>query len=368
MTLLSLVGPADDGASLIVTSESGERFTLPISDELRRTIRHARATTPLSAPAATAQSSLSPKEIQQRIRSGLNATELAEITGELVEALEKYEAPVIAERAYIAQLARGTRIGRDVGSPILGDLVADRLASRGVDTASIVWDAWREIDEPWQVAADYVAGGRTVRARWTFDHSARAVTAEDDEARWLTETELLDVPIPKRHLSAVRADIGATPLHETRPPAVTNPPEASADAFDEAVPAAGSEAELDFEVTAREALLEDLQGRRGTRDAVQPDDLGDFDDDGGFEGFGPAAKARSADVGFTAGATPSSGAASMPHPAGSARRDQPAKASEDSGTPSQPPGERRAPKKGRASVPSWDEIVFGAKNEDDARE
>lgn len=365
MTRLSLVGPADDGENLIVTSESGERFTLPISDELRRAIRHARAITPAGATVPPVTSGLSPKEIQQRIRAGLNATELAEITGEDVRAFEKYEVPVIAERSYIADLAKGTRIGRDVGAPVLGDLVADRLASRGVDTGGIVWDAWREVDEPWQVSASYVAGGRNVRACWTFDHSARAVTAEDDEARWLTETELLDVPIPKRHLSAVRGeDDEATPLNETRPPAVTVPADSSQgdfhvdnDGYDGPVPAAGAEGELDFEVNPTEALLEDLQGRRGMREAIEPDDFEDDDEDGGFEGFGPAAKARTADVGFTAtGKT-------MPHPAGSARReDAGAPASADASAAER--GEKRAPKKGRASVPSWDEIVFGAKSED----
>ncbi|WP_084626792.1 septation protein SepH [Demequina aurantiaca] len=376
MTRLSLVGPADDGENLIVTSESGERYTLPISDELRRAIRHARATTPVSTAPAPASSGLSPKEIQQRIRAGLNAAELAEITGEDVRSFEKYEVPVIAERSYIADLARGTRIGRDVGSPVLGDLVADRLASRGVDTESIVWDAWREVDEPWQVAADYVAGGRSVRARWTFDHSARAVTAEDDEARWLTETELLDVPIPKRHLSAVRGEEAeAGPLNETRPPAVTALPDQTQGGFhldnddfddDAPVPAAGGEAERDFTVNPTEALLEDLQGKRGTRESVDEDDVDEYDEDGGFEGFGPAAKARSADVGF------SSAGQTMPHPAGSARRDD---ASAQVGkTPAvernvnPETGEKRPSKKGRASVPSWDEIVFGAKNEEPPRD
>ncbi|WP_430869092.1 septation protein SepH [Demequina aurantiaca] len=367
MTRLSLVGPADDGANLIVTSESGERFTLPISDELRRAIRHARAATPVGAAPAPVTSGLSPKEIQQRIRAGLNAAELAEITGEDVRGFEKYEVPVIAERSYIADLARGTRIGRDVGSPILGDLVADRLASRGVDTATIAWDASRDVNEPWQVTADYVAGGRNVRARWTFDHSARAITAEDDEARWLTETELLDVPIPKRHLSAVRGEDGeAAPLNETRPPAVTATPESNQGGYhvdndvyeDTPVPAAGAAAELDFEVNPTEALLEDLQGRRGTREAVEADDFEDDDEDGGFEGFGPAAKARSAEVGFT------SAGRTMPHPAGSARRDEAPAKPEKSGTADAEPVEKRAAKKGRASVPSWDEIVFGAKNDD----
>jgi hypothetical protein len=54
----------------------------------------------------------------------------------------------------------------------------------------------------------------------------------------------------------------------------------------------------------------------------------------------------------------------MPHPAGSARRDDVGKIPAVEPVP----GEKRAAKKGRASVPSWDEIVFGAKNEEPPRD
>jgi hypothetical protein len=331
MTRVNLVGPADDGLHLVVETDGGERFTLPITDELRHAVRYAR---PKYRPADEEDSGdgiLSPREIQQRIRAGLSAAELAELTGMDVAALEKYEPPVIAERAYIAELAQTTRIGRDSSAPLLGELVTDRLAGRGVDPESIAWDAWREVDAPWQVCVDFSTDGRRVRALWTFDHSARTLTAEDEESRWLTETELLDVPIPRRHLAAVRHD--DEPLPETRP----------------AMPTAVDAAE-EPEETPTERLLEDLDGRRGTREPVQ-DEL-DLDDED-FEGFGPAAKARMADVSFTPRTEPDSArGATMPHPAGSAR---------DDGDPTAE--DKPTPRKGRASVPSWDEIVFGARND-----
>lgn len=204
MTRVNLVGPAEDGLHLVVETDGGERYTLAISDELRHAVRYSR---PKYVPAdeAVDAEGLTPKQIQQRIRAGLTAAELAELTGASVAALEKFEPPVIAERAYVAELARTTRIGRDPSGPELGELVVDRLNGRGVSQDVIVWDAWREVEEPWQVAVDFAIDGRTTRAQWTFDHTSRTLTAEDDEARWLTETELLDVPIPRRHLSAVPA-------------------------------------------------------------------------------------------------------------------------------------------------------------------
>ena len=337
MTKVSLVRASENGEHLIVATDEGEEFELPLTDDLRRTVALTRPRAPRTDDEGKPSSSLTPKEIQQRVRSGLNEHELAELTGEPVEALERYAAPVLAERSYIAQLARSTRIGRESGAPILADLVTDRLASRGVDPEAIRWDAWRELDEPWKVAVDFPVDNRTVRALWIFDHTARAVTAQDDESRWLTETELLDVPIPKRHLSAVRAEDDA-PLDQTRP---AMPESAAVTGDDSAAP------------SATELLLEDLTERRGTRESVNTDDIEDLDEDEAFEGFGPAQRTREAEVGFD---QPRPKGRSMPHPAGSARED--AAKEEDSS-----PVESKQPRKGRASVPSWDEIVFGAKND-----
>ncbi len=330
---MSLKGLSEDGTHLIVVTTDGDEHRLAISDELRNLVRHARV---LRREEEAPSTRLSPREIQQRIRAGLNAAELAELTGEPVDAIGKFEPPVLAERSYIVQIARTTRIGRDTTAPTLGDLVGDRLAGRGVDPDSVSWDAWREIDEPWKVAVDYRVEGRSTRALWTFDHVAKALTAEDDESTWLTETELLDAPVPRRHLSAVRAESGPVPLHPHRP----------------ASPTAVEPAVVDHaaEQDTTDALLKDLASRRGTR---EPLEMEDDDDDDVFEGFGPAR------------GTSSSRSTNMPHPAGSAR---PASApSEDPDPPVAPPtpptGAAKPPRKGRASVPSWDEIVFGAKND-----
>ncbi len=338
MTRVNLVGPAEDGLHLVVETDDGQQYQLAITDELRHAVRYARPKPTWSEGGDS--ESLTPKEIQQRIRAGLTAAELAELTGEPLEALEKFEPPVIAERAYIAELARTTRIGRDPSSPVLGELVVDRLAARGVSQDDIVWDAWREVDEPWQVAVDFRADNRTVRAQWTFDHTSRTLTAEDEEARWLTETELLDVPIPRRHLAAVPTDLDdSAPLPETRPVLPTPSPAP--------------------EPSLTESLLEDLESRRGTREPVLDDE--EDEDDEGFEGFGPAAS-RTAETGF---------GQSMPHPAGSALRQSAlgpdagaseAKAEEEPVTKEQEIVDKPT-RKGRASVPSWDEIVFGARHD-----
>ncbi len=98
------------------------------------------------------------------------------------------------------------------------------------------------------------------------------------------------------------------------------------------------------EASPTELLLDDLDLRRGTRETVDEDE-----DDEEFEGFGPAVRAREAETGFGG--------------AGRAREDAAASTAEVAQAKAEEPTERRSTKRGRASVPSWDEIVFGAKND-----
>lgn len=303
MATLRVIGSAPEGGALVLASDEGERFTLPVTDELRNAVRN--------APAAQEHSralSMSPREIQRRIRAGLTAAELAELTGMDLETLARYEAPVLAERSYIAELARSTRVGRESGSPILGELVTDRLASRGVTLDRVRWDAWRAAQGPWHVGVEYPVEGRAAQAVWTFDHGARTVEAQDEESRWLTETELLDVPVPRRHLSSVPANAPSSPATSSSGPATAT-----------VTPLHGSPAPEPEPGPSTEELLDGLASKRGTREPVEAGD------DEEFEGFGPT-QARGA------------GRASAT-------------------------GRRGARKGGRASVPSWDEIVFGATSE-----
>lgn len=340
---LSLVGIADDGAHLVVERPDGIRFTLPVTDELRRAVRQATSVAASVAPAPqSTTTSLSPREIQQRLRAGLTPAELAEISGEPLEAIEKFSAPVLAERQYVIDQARVTRVGRDSGAPLLDDLVQDRLAARGVRPEGTTWDAWRSVDEPWRVCVDFTVDGRSSRAVWTYDHTARSLTAEDEEARWLTETELLDAPIPRRHLAAVRPE--AAPAAPARPSTVASVDRVMSDG---GPPSAAIPMPEPSALTPTEALLEELDGRRGTRESVDAAADEDHDEDSDvFEGFGPTRSSRSAEVNFAGPVAPAEPELAPAEPAP---------------TTGQTPNTERKTKRGRASVPSWDEIVFGAR-------
>lgn len=185
---LRLVGVHEDGEHLMLTGADGARFLLRIDDTVRAAVRRDRSH--LGQLQIEIGGGLRPREVQARIRAGATAEEVAALAGWTVEKVNRYEGPVLAERAHVADLGRAVRVRRRAGAPItLGELVAQRLVGRGVDVARVSWDAWRPDTGPWVVSATFPAGGREREARWHFDVAGSAVTAADDEARWLSEDE-----------------------------------------------------------------------------------------------------------------------------------------------------------------------------------
>lgn len=349
---VELVGLHDDGEHLILTTSDGQQFRLRIDEPLRAAVRRDRPQ--LEQLRAERASVMAPREIQARIRAGATAQEVADSAGLPLAAVRRYEGPVIAEREYVAELARDTPVRHETGAPTLGDLVTDRLAARGVDVASLSWDAAREGSMPWTVLARFEVTDEAREAQWSFDTSARILTASDDEARWLSETEL-DEPVARRHLAAVRDVV-----------------------FDVTVGAHGAAPEP--EPADRTAVMLDaLSARRGHRQPVEIEDDGEA-----FEGFGPQ---HAFDFGFDspppgahpADAEPEAEARAYPRPVIVAHephevaRDvvpemaravpEPVATPADADQVAAHAEERPRSRRGRAKVPSWDEIVFGAKPE-----
>ncbi len=323
MTHVRLVGPSSDGHDLVVSTDGGDEYTLPVTEELKRAV--SRTDDGAIAP------TLSPKEIQRRIRAGFTAEELAELSGAPLASIERYEEPILAERAYIAELARACRVNRESGAPTLGEVVTDRLASRGIPAKALTWDAFRVAPEPWRVVACYRDGSRDVEAAWTFDHRAHSLVADDERSRWLTETELLGLAAPARHLAPVATGS-----------ALDDVPLSAKEA--RSLRAVAAEPEPAPARPSTEDLLEDLQAKRGTRETTDVED-----DDEEFEGFGPL-QAREAEFSVASGGEGLSAEAD-------------AAAGESTSAAPQRTGGSRSKRGGRAHVPSWDEIVFGAKGD-----
>jgi hypothetical protein len=204
--------------------------------------------------------------------------------------------------------------------------VGSHLRSRNVDPETVVWDAWRREDGRWTLTGSYTTTDRVGAAHFSFDGPGNYVVADDDDAHWLlgevadaaedaphAETRRDDLSdARRRRLSAVPAD--ELPLGDDAIELVSeDPPREVAQARAEETASLGAEAPV-------EAYL----------DVVPDPDT-----------------AQSADA---AGAD-----------AGDAAVETGAEDAEDDARANEPPSRKPVKKtRGRASVPSWDEIMFGS--------
>ena len=176
------------------------------------------------------------------MRAGATPEEIASTHGMDVKAVERFEAPVQAEKDYALSRAQAVRIGE--GGPTMGDLVLDRLAARGVEPSSLDWSATREAGEPWQIIVTFVQGAAEHAAHWHLSNSG-TLEAIDQEAQWLTE-----------QVSVSPSSSIFSPI--PRPAPAPDPDEE--------------------DLRTREALIDQLNAARGKRQKVDVD-LGDEEDE-----------------------------------------------------------------------------------------
>jgi Protein of unknown function (DUF3071) len=312
MQELRLVAVSEDGsyAILAVPGRSG-RFLLPI-DERLRTVAKGQFSR-LAQYEIEVENPLRPKEIQERIRAGETADQIADAAGIPPDKIRRFEGPILAERQYQAEQAQRTTIrGRgDSGpGPRLGDVVAERLTAAGASPEAAEWDSRKRPDGNWQVQLQFALGGRTGTAEWVYDPRRRHVTPDDDQAvrLCLPQEEWAAITFAERE----RATATVTPI--------------------------GSRQHGPFADPGR-----DLERRSGpvpvprAQEAREP---------------APAAPAL---AGHDEGGGRAPGEEAAPAAAAAGGPDQAAAA-----VPAKKTGKGR-----RASVPSWDEIMFGTSRQQD---
>ncbi|CAJ64316.1 MULTISPECIES: septation protein SepH [Frankia] len=186
MRELRAVALSEDGGYLVLADAGGrtdgEQFRVPVDDRLRAALRGMRRSE------VRTESALTPREIQARLRAGETAAEVARAAGIPVERVERYEGPVLAERARVVQEARAALLPKDPGGVPgrpLGEVVDARLIVAQDNPAAAQWDAWRRVDGIWLV--QLTSDSRC--ARWTWDPVVRRVRPHDDAARALVAPE-----------------------------------------------------------------------------------------------------------------------------------------------------------------------------------
>jgi hypothetical protein len=342
---LTPVGLSKDGRRLLLVSSAGEEFAVSVDTRLRAALRGDNAR--LGQLEMKMESALRPRDIQARIRSGESPEDVAAAAGTTVEAIMGFAGPVIAERQHVAQTALKASVRRRSGESssagrTLGETAELFFSDHSLHDEDVEWDAWRTPDGRWALVATYAVAGRPRTAEFTHDLPGRYVVAVNDEARILTgevrepeSREPAGGRSQARRLSSVPSQdelpLGDDAIELVREPAADEPTEPVSAA---PVAAAGP-------VTAADRVL-DPAADPADADWIATDPITE--------------EQRDAGPGIEAG-----------HDA-----DQPlieiegdkADAGPGADLADEPTAEVVPPKKkSRSSVPSWDEIMFGGKNE-----
>lgn len=311
MAHLTLVGLSEDRTRLLLVGDDGAEFTLDVDNALRSALRGEQ---PRPGHLETRMdSALRPRDIQARIRSGETPEAVAEAANSSVDKIMPYAAPVLAERAHVAQRAQRSSVRRRAGESTgslgggrtLEEAVNQHLRSLDTDPSGVEWDASRREDGRWTLTGLFETPDRTGVATFTFDMPGNYVTIDDDDARWL-------VGDTKATRAATQEAAPEAPMESSgqrRLSAVRNPAPLGDDAIQLVTP------------PTEDTTPEFLRERPDPTPAQAP-------------------------------------AATTPEPA-PARSETP---EEPTSAPEEPPAAdapRKAARKRRASVPSWDEIMFG---------
>ena len=343
-----LVGLSPDGKLILAVAETGEEVAVGIDDRLRAAVRGDRVR--LGQLETTMESALRPRDIQARIRAGESPESVAQVAQMPVDRVMAFAGPVLAERDHIASIAQRASVRRRGGTdaPVrnLGTWVTERLRSRAVDPNSAEWDAWRREDGRWAIRVVYSSDERLRTAMFAYDAPGRYAVPDDDEARWLVGEQTTTAPQHPgtRRLAAVD-DFDIAPDHgadsyeagfeqalsvtrEPERPAVENRPRVVLQPIEQDP--------IDFDTPP-------VTRPRVVRPAPAPDPV---------HVSGPDAED-----------TVPLDRSAIQAPADEPVTDEPTppSVSDDTEPVEEEPKKRARRKNQRASVPSWDEIMFGKK-------
>ncbi|MFA9276454.1 MAG: septation protein SepH [Rhodoluna sp.] len=331
-----------DGATLVVADDEGNEFRVPVDETSLRRLRHSRT--------AEDGPRVSPKDIQSHLRAGLSNDEISALTGASLDLIQRFETPVLAEREFIITSALSvptqTTVETETGnlSTAFGTVITQRLHS--LSASAERWATWKEETGSWVVKLEFTANGIEHDARWSFEPRKRTLTPANSDASTLSQKgELSTGLIPK--LRAVATDSADTvivePVQVAHPQPVAAVPESSVT----------SAAEETREHSPTADLLEALRKRRNDRESTPAwlkDEVSAATDSVDVVSDDTVISGETVEFDATINFT------------------EPFDMSVSEEVPTVPESKndsKQIGKNGRPSMPSWDDIVFGTRSDDD---
>ena len=374
-----------DGDFLVLQAPGGNKYRLLVDEAVRSAVKK-EAAEKLDAI------NITPREIQEEIRNGVSIEQLIARSGASFDFIERFAAPVIAELDYVVSSALSIRLtvaGDRYSDSVqieFGEIIGSRLIASGA--TAISWSAKKIETQSWHVTANYTISDESgietfSSATWSFDPRKLTLSPESDSAVTLSSQETLNhnliprlkplaTPDKIQQQQSLRTSPEIALLQETQvidpvfeTPIARFPPtahqnEAQDNSSQFSTPAAfkrpiNAASDPDSESTeeplsATADLLEALRRKRTERNEII--DRGE-DAETNLEPHPNTENLRVIDF------APNPVVPLVIDP--EILKPEETKSDELETTVAE---QKTPPKKGRASMPSWDEIVFGTKAED----
>jgi hypothetical protein len=174
---IRLVG--NDGEYLNLETQDGDKFRLVLDESLRAAVKRDNSVKLDSI-------SISPREIQDAVRAGATAEEVAAKYSAPIDYVEKFAQTVIDEIGHIIASAQSVRIMiaadrySEASQNEFGEVVAERIARSGGEKVS--WSAAKHEGLPWHVTVSFTAEGKDKEAVWSFDQRKLVLSPENETA------------------------------------------------------------------------------------------------------------------------------------------------------------------------------------------
>jgi hypothetical protein len=315
-----------DGDFLLLEDSEGQKFRLLLDQQLRGAIKS-------ESPQMLDQPRLSPREIQEEIRVGRSIEEIVQASGAPVDYVMKFAQPVLDELNHAVLNALTVRLevpGDRFNNPTtreFGEIIKARLAASGAGIEK--WSAMKAPEHGFYIYCEYELAGRQNKATWLYDPKRLALIPENEAAISLSSGDRIAAPAPKLRPVQTPASNFTSNLADTVE-IVRELPQPSP---------TGAEPSIEPTVQPSPAisdtadLLEALRKKRNERELVEDHDQAPQTD---FLSVVPDFEEQDSFA------------------------DEDVSQEPEIISPETPPANKR----GRASIPSWDEIVFGTKTED----
>jgi hypothetical protein len=331
-----------DGDFLLLEDADGQKYRLLVDDSIRRASRGEPGPV-LDEP------TISPREIQEEIRVGRSVEEIVKSSGAPIEYVQKFAQPVLDELNHAVLNALTVRLeiaGDRFNEPTnreFGEIIKSRLAASGAGIEK--WSAMKAPDHGFFIYCEFELDGVHNKATWSYDPKRLALSPENELAIKLSSQDRLAPAAPKlwpvsKNPTNLTANLADTVDLASQMPGIADQKQPTDQAQDEPISETAD-------------LLEALRKKRSERESVDALEPHPSTENLRVVEFRPSENQIVEDEEFS---EPESDHSGDPEPI-----------VQDEPEPNPAPiniTDPAAPKRGRASIPSWDEIVFGTKTED----